>query len=87
MGEHRIVKPRIAHKVFREEAIELMKKHSGDLPAQDMLAIASHLVGQILAYQDQRVMTTLRARNIIERNIELGNAEAIAQLNDTKGSA
>ena len=87
MGEHRIVKPRLAHKAFRDEAIDLMKKHGGDLPAPDMLAIASHLVGQILAYQDQRTMTKARANSIILRNIEIGNAEAIAQLNDTKGSA
>ena len=52
-----------------------------------MLAVASHLVGQIMAWQDQRTMSRVRALSIIERNIKIGIAEAIAQLNDTKGSA
>jgi hypothetical protein len=72
---------------FREETRLLLLKYSGDLPADQMLAMASHMVGQILAMQDQRVMTPDMALEIVSLNIEAGNAEMIENVAKTKGSA
>jgi len=51
-----------------------------------MLSIASHLVGQLIAIQDQRVVTKEIALRIVEENIEQGNHEAILALGETKGN-
>ncbi len=83
----RLVKPSAAHRAFRDDAIALLKKHAGDLDAKDMLALSAHLVGQILAMQDQRKMTPAIGMEIIARNIEVGNAEAIAEVNSPVGKA
>lgn len=83
----RLVKPTAAHRAFRDDAIALLRKHAGELDAKDMLALSAHLVGQILAMQDQRSMTPANGMEIIARNIEVGNAEAIAEVNSPAGKA
>jgi hypothetical protein len=45
--------------------------------------VASHLVGVLIAVQDQRKVT----REMVARNIEAGNAEAIDGLAKTEGTA
>ena len=82
----RIVKPTAAHQAFRNDAIALLRKHSKDLDDQDMLALGAHLVGQIIALQDQRKMTPGLAMEIVARNIELGNADVIAPLMRSEGN-
>lgn len=83
----RVVTPTAAHRLFRSDAIELLRKHAGHLDAKDMLALSAHLVGQILAMQDQRTIVPKTAMEIVARNIEIGNQEAINQVADSKGSA
>jgi hypothetical protein len=68
------------HKAFRDDLIKLLEKHSGHLDAVEMLALGGHMVGQILALQDQRTMTPEAGMKIIMQNIQVGNAEAIAQV-------
>ena len=70
--------PSKAHTEFRDDMIELMRKHQA-LPADQMLAVAAYFVGQLLALQDQRRMTPEMGLQIISSNIEAGNAQAIAQ--------
>lgn len=82
----RIVTPNATHHAFRSDAIDLLNKHAGNLDASETLALAAHLVGQILAMQDQRTMTSNRAMEIVARNIEIGNAEAVASLMESKGN-
>jgi hypothetical protein len=72
---------------FRTEALALLKKHGGALPADHMLAMAAHMVGQIVALQDQRTMSRERALEIVTHNIEVVNAEVVASLDNTRGSA
>lgn len=79
--------PTAAHRAFREDVIKLLDKHCGGLPAVDMLALSAHLVGQMVALQDQRTITPDMAMEIVSANIEAGNAEVIASLRKTKGSA
>lgn len=79
--------PTEAHLAFRADLIELLKKHSGHLEAQAMLALSAHMVGQILAMQDQRKLTPAAAMEVVSANIEQGNREAIDKLCASSGKA
>lgn len=83
----RIQKITPAHRAFRDDAIALLKKHAGHLDARDVLALSAHLVGQIIAMQDQRTMTRAAALQIVTANIEKGNAEVIGNLFAEGGKA
>lgn len=83
----RSIQPTPDHKAFRADLVALLDKHAGKLDAADMLALASHAVGQIVALQDQRTMTSERAMQIVARNVEIGNAEVIENVMNSKGSA
>ena len=85
MSEH-LVQPSAAHRAFRDDLIVLLRKYAGEMDAAAMLALSAHLTGQIIAMQDQRTMTQALALEIVERNLELGNHEAINGLFDTKGN-
>jgi hypothetical protein len=82
----KVIEPNPAHQAFHLAFSALMKKHVGDLSAEELLALTANVVGRVLAFQDQRTMTTERAMQLIKRNIEQGNAEAIT-LHETQGSA
>lgn len=81
-----VKRPTPDHHAFRNDVIALLKKHAGHLDSQDMLALASHLVGQLIAMQDQRKVTREIALDIVERNIEVGNAEVLKNLDNPPGS-
>lgn len=81
------VQARPEHTVFRNDLVAVLKKHGDTLTAPEMLALASHLVGQLVALQDQRTVTPEMAMKLVADNIEQGNQEAIDGLLDTKGSA
>jgi len=86
MKERRVT-PKHEHHAFRNDALALLKKHAGHLDAKDMLALSAHMVGQIIAMQDQRTMTRDIAIEIVMRNIEAGNAEVLANLGNSIASA
>ena len=75
------------HQQFRNDVVDLLNKHAGHLSAEEMLALAAHLTGQVIALQDQRTMTPERAMKIITSNIEQGNEEAMAEIKNPVGSA
>lgn len=79
------VEPKPEHMAFRADILALLDKHSGSLPAVEMLALSSHLVGQILAMQDQRSLTPTMGMELIKSNVEVGNAEAIAEIMSDSG--
>lgn len=87
--EGRICIPESHHQAFRKEVCDLLKKYSEqfNMSQQELLAITAHLVGQVVAFQDQRVTTPEMALQIVERNIKLGNDEAFASVLRTEGSA
>lgn len=58
-----------------------------NMPAQRILAIVSQFVGQLIALQDQRKITPDAALQIVQENIEIGNAAALLTLNNPEGSA
>lgn len=76
----RFVKPTALHQEFRNDLLDLLRKHAGLLDAQELLALAAHVVGQIVAVQDKDTMSTARAMEIVSKNIEQGNSEALESL-------
>lgn len=74
------------HKVLYKELSALLAKHPS-ITAEEALAVASNLVGKVLALQDQRTMTKQRAFTIVLRNIEAGNEEVVSEMEnmETKG--
>ena len=75
------------HTAFRDDLVGVLRKHGDQLTAAEMLALAAHLTGQLVALQDQRAMTPSQAMEIVAANIEQGNQEVIDGLLDTKGVA
>lgn len=74
------VEPTRAQKAFRHALLDVMKQHGAELKAEELLAVAAHLVGQLIAMQDQRTMTPAMAMQLVGQNIERGNLEAIDNL-------
>lgn len=81
------IKPQPHHAAFRDDMVAVLRNHGDTLSAPEMLALAAHLVGQLIALQDQRTMDPDRAMAIVAMNIEQGNKEVIEGLFDTKGAA
>lgn len=75
------------HQAVLDELTAILKKHTKDLDAAEVLAVAANMVGKIIALQDQRTMTPRRAMEIVIKNIEHGNAEAFRHLSESRGSA
>jgi len=79
--------PTPAMEAFRSDLLALMNKHAGALDASDMLALAAYTTGQIIAMQDSRKWTPEMALEVVSRNIEAGNAQAIGDAAKWMGSA
>lgn len=75
-----IVLPEQKHSAFRDGLVALLREHEANLSKREMLALASHLVGQLIAMQDQRTTTPAVALQIVSENIEQGNREVIEGL-------
>lgn len=70
-----------AHEVAFQDVCDLVQRHISDgVSALELLAIASNLVGKIIAFQDQRQVTPARAMRIVEFNIEIGNQQALERI-------
>jgi hypothetical protein len=82
MSTH-VAKPE--HEVAYQELNELVKRHAGHLTPIEILAIAANMVGKIIAMQDQRTTTTDMAMEIVKANIEMGNQQVLAQLEQSQG--
>lgn len=75
------------HEVAFEDIVNLVRKHAETLSPLELLAIAGNMVGKLLAFQDQRKTTPDQAMRTVAKNIEIGNAQAIAKLQNTRGIA
>lgn len=73
----RLQTPKQAHLDFRNDVLAVLEKHKTRLDAVDMLAVTSHLVGQLIALQDQTKVTPEMALAVVSANIEKGNAEVL----------
>lgn len=79
--------PDAEQKRFMAEAKALIGQFK-HLDPMEMLAIASQLVGNLIALQDQHKVTPEMAMEVVARNIEEGNAVAIeTHLGNPRGAA
>lgn len=74
------VPPNAQHLAFRKDLHDVIRKHGPQLDAMDLLAALSHLVGQVIALQDQRLYTPQAAMDIVSANIVQGNSEVVENL-------
>jgi len=82
------VKPEAKHLAYRNALMAAIAQHGQTLEADELLALTSHFVGQLVALQDQRVMTPAMAMEIVATNIQQGNRDAIEPLmTQTGGNA
>lgn len=73
------VEPTSDQRAFRDELIAVLRKYP-QLRPDEMLAVASYFVGQLVAMQDQRKLTPSMAMAIVGQNIEAGNAQVLKEL-------
>lgn len=69
-----------AHEITYKELVEFLEKRTAGLSALDVLAVASNMVGKLLALQDGAKVTPEAGLRIIMSNIQLGNEQATAAL-------
>jgi hypothetical protein len=73
------------HERFRVALINALRVEGESLPAEELLAVAAQLVGQLVAMQDQRRYTPAQVMDMVARNVEQGNQRAIAMLLHSSG--
>lgn len=76
----RIIQPDARHEAFLAELKAALGNSGADIDAAELLAIASQFVGMLIAQQDQRRYTPDAIMALVGRNIEIGNASAVADL-------
>lgn len=72
---------------FRNDILAVLNKHAGTLDASEMLALAAYTTGQIMAMQDARKWSPAMALDVVAKNIEAGNAQAITDAHKWMGNA
>lgn len=77
-------KPTKEQTAFRDEMVAVLRKHE-HLRADEMLAVASYFVGQLIALQDQRKVTPSMAMELVASNIEAGNQHALTEVMSAGG--
>lgn len=74
----RVVAPAKAE-ALRLDLLKIEQAH-GENRADVMLAVAAVLTGQLLAYQDQRIVTVEDGMSLIRENIAAGNRSVVDKL-------
>jgi hypothetical protein len=75
------------HEVAYQDLVKLVSKHADKLSALELLAVASNMIGKLIAMQDQRTVTRDKALDVMIKNLELGNVQVLDQLKESKGVA
>jgi len=97
MGEHKrkgrymtpmkTVQPTPEMEAARQAMIAAIRPYADALGGHGMLACAAYTVGQLIALQDQRTMTSRMALDLVSANIEAGNQAAMAEVKSAGGTA
>ena len=74
---------RFKHRIMEAVRIELER---GDVSGPDLLAILAHSTGACIAYQDQQTMTPDQAMDLVLKNIQAGNFEALSEVLKADGT-
>ncbi len=64
------------HEVAYQDVCKLIATHT-NLSSLELLAIASNLVGKLVALQDGRTVTADKAMQIVAVNVEAGNKQVL----------
>ena len=75
------------HEIAYEDLCKLVNKHANQLTALELLAIASNMLGKLVALQDQRTVSPEMAMDVVAKNIEVGNKQMRERLSHSKGIA
>lgn len=75
------------HEVAYQDLCALASKHAAKFSAAELLAVASNMLGKLVAMQDQRTMTSAEAMEIVAKNLEHGNGQVLEQLHGSRGRA
>ena len=75
------------HEIAYQDLCVLVNKHADKLSAIELLAVASNMLGKLVAMQDQRAVSPAMAMEVVARNIESGNQQVLAQLSQSRGRA
>ncbi len=73
------------HEIVYQDLCALVNKHADKVSSLEILAIASNMVGKLVALQDQRNITPALAMETVAQNIEYGNKQVLDQLAQAKG--
>ncbi len=73
------------HDALYQELIAVIRKH--DLPAVEILAVTSNMVGKVLAMQDQTKGDANFYMKVVGANLEEGNRQALAEVMNPVGRA
>lgn len=80
------MRTRPEHEVAYQDLCKLISKHADNLSALELLAVASNMIGKLIAMQDQRTVTRDKALDVLIKNLELGNVQVLDQLKSSKGA-
>jgi hypothetical protein len=84
----KVVQPSADHEKLRLALCQAIRRKAPDMPAEEILAVFSQFVGQLIAVQDQRRFTPDSIMTLVSANIEMGNQHALdTLLNETAGTA
>lgn len=75
------------HEILYQDLCKLVGRHGDKVSAPEKLAVAANMLGKLLAMQDQRTMTRELGLEIIIKNIEQGNQQAIDEVMNSRGQA
>jgi hypothetical protein len=71
------VVPSTEHLLVRGALERILATEAANMPADQILALVAHFLGQLIALQDHRVYTLQMVQEVIQRNIEQGNREMV----------
>jgi tRNA threonylcarbamoyladenosine modification (KEOPS) complex Cgi121 subunit len=75
------------HEVVYQDLCALVNKHAASISAMEILAIASNMVGKLVAMQDQRTVSPSMAMEVFAKNIEAGNRQILDSIMKSRGSS
>lgn len=80
-----IVTPKPEHEIAYQDLNKLISKHANEISALELFAIACNMLGKLAALQDQRTVNQKIIIDILMKNFEIGNQQAVKSLLDAKG--
>ena len=84
MPRERTIKATKAHDALLRGYKDAVLEHASDMPSLEILCITSQFLGQLLAAQDASKGAAIYLE-MISRNLEIGNAEAIGAMMGHEG--